>query len=88
MHVLVHKFTCRTRDNDFVQLHTYMAIYILQGAEDTCSQEGVHLNPTHLGTSLHLYANPLKPPIVERLKRSTHFIREGHSFILSPQLHL
>ena len=83
MHVLVHKFTCR--DNDFVQLHTYMAIYILQGAEGTCSQEGVHLNPTHLGTRLHLYTNPLKPPIVERLKRSTHFIREGS---LSPQLHL
>ena len=49
-----------------------MALYILQGAEDTCSQEGVHLNPTPLGKPLHSYTNPLEHYTFSVLPHSPH----------------
>ena len=52
--------------------HTYMAPYILQGAEDTCSLEGVHLNPTSLGTPLHSYTKPLEHYTFSVLPHSPH----------------
>ena len=41
--------------------------------EDTCSQEGAHLNPTSLGTPLHSYTNPLQHyTTFSLLPHSTH----------------